>query len=288
MNPLFDILKFNPIEDKYNIYFFRALNTADLNDVENEITANKNIVNRIRTDSERFEEKNNIKAKYSDSIEITLEEMWDHIRINYLKETNCISMSCNAKISLDYGRQYQNRFILIKIKKENNNIYNAGQYMLSKIEEKIVECVEKLPKNSFEIKIINKIKNENTLFGVLNDISDIYSINYNFSTKKFFTQKRIKSLKYKRFFKKSYFSNEQELEYNKIIAKLTVLETLKKVSPIINKTLNNDSLIDTIDRAFSSFEVIHYGQIKKEEFIEISKEEMEMFAMIQNIKTKFK
>ena len=49
--------------------------------------------------------------------ELTLEEITDHIKIHYLKETNCISFSTNANVSLDYGNNYRNQYAIMKIPK---------------------------------------------------------------------------------------------------------------------------------------------------------------------------
>ena len=54
---LFDIEKFNIIEDEENYYFFRALNMADNLDLENGTILDENgNFERIRTDRERYEE----------------------------------------------------------------------------------------------------------------------------------------------------------------------------------------------------------------------------------------
>ena len=71
------------------------------------------------------------------------------------------------------------------------------------------------------------------------------------------------------------------MEKNKIIAKLTILERVGGMTPIIPHTANNNLLVQTIGRAFSSLELIHYGEIEKEEIIEIPKEIVDMFALLQ-------
>ena len=76
-------------------------------------------------------------------------------------------------------------------------------------------------------------------------------------------------------------NNKQSLEKNKIIAKLTILERVGGMTPIIPHTANNNLLVQTIGRAFSSLELIHYGEIEKEEIIEIPKEIVDMFALLQ-------
>ena len=53
------------------------------------------------------------------------------------------------------------------------------------------------------------------------------------------------------------------------------------MTPIIPHTANNNLLVQTIGRAFSSLELIHYGEIEKEEIIEVSKEIVDIFALLQ-------
>ena len=69
---MFDIDKFNIIQDEDNYYFFRALNMADNRDIEEGITTSANgEIERIRTDRERYEEE----AKYSENSQLYLEEI---------------------------------------------------------------------------------------------------------------------------------------------------------------------------------------------------------------------
>ena len=95
MESLFDVDKFNIIEDEGNYYFFRALNMADNQDLEaGTILDNRGSIERIRTDRERYEENaENEASKYSKDAEISLEQVYDHIKMHYRKDTNCISLS---------------------------------------------------------------------------------------------------------------------------------------------------------------------------------------------------
>ena len=56
------------------------------------------------------------------------------------------------------------------------------------------------------------------------------------------------------------------------------------MQPIIPHTANNNLLIQTIENAFSSLELIHYGSIEKEEIINIPTEIVDIFAILQQIK----
>ena len=55
---------------------------------------------------------------------------------------------------------------------------------------------------------------------------------------------------------------DQTLEKNKVIAKLTVLEHKKLMGPLITHSANNNLLIQTVGSAFASSEQIYYGDIE--------------------------
>ena len=115
MKDIFNIEKFNIFSDSENYYFFRALNMGDNSDFENEITSdiNGNVV-RIRVDRKRFDKT----PRYNDESNITLEEMFDHIKMHNSKDTNCISLTSNANTALDYGRGYYNdKYVIVKVPK---------------------------------------------------------------------------------------------------------------------------------------------------------------------------
>ena len=78
-------------------------------------------------------------------------------------------------------------------------------------------------------------------------------------------------------------NKEQSLEKNKIVAKLTLLERTQKMEPLMPNTSTNNLIIKTIGSAFSSLELIHYGEIEKEEIINIPKEIVDIFALIQQV-----
>ena len=82
MENVFDIDNFNIIEDEENYYFFRALNMADNQDLETGIISDKaGNFEKIRTDRERYEENlENGAPKYSKDDQISLEQLYDHIK----------------------------------------------------------------------------------------------------------------------------------------------------------------------------------------------------------------
>ena len=143
-NRLFDINNFNIIQDEENYYFFRALNMADNSDIEQEITKSSDEkIERIRTDRERFEGD----TKYTEDSSITLEEVYDHIKMHYRKDTNCVSLTSNANIAINYGRgSYKDKYVMIKIPKKEfgEQTVEAGQYMLQELYSKIEQTIEEL------------------------------------------------------------------------------------------------------------------------------------------------
>lgn len=155
---VFNIEKFNLIQDEENYYFFRALNMADNNDIENGITTSENgEIERIRTDRERFDGK----TKYSEDSQISLEELYDHIKMHYRKDTNCISLTSNSNIAINYGRgSYKDKYVMIKVPKSEfgEQTVVAGQYMLKELSSRIEQTLEFLTEeekqeiNSFLLK----------------------------------------------------------------------------------------------------------------------------------------
>ena len=287
----FEINKFNIIEDEENIYLFRALNNADHSDIENKKTTDENGIKTIRTDRQRWEEEKG-KAKYSEESELSLEEMWNHIKTHYSKETNCISLSTNANVSIDYGQGYHEQYVMVKVpKKDFGKVHYAGEYMISQINQIIEKEIEKLSPDSEVLKLIQEIDREENRTHITNLVSNHFKKakpnvqNHYTSTSKGKNIRNKTSIQ-GRFEPKQYFSKEQQLEYDKMIAKLTILETSGILSSILSTTPDNVSLIATIGSAFSSGEAIHYGEIDASEFVQVSPKMMNIFALIQQLKDK--
>lgn len=273
---LFDANYFNVLEDENNYYVFRALNREDHNDIINSYLEKAEAPARIRTDRERFEELHGT-AKYNRDSEISLEEVYDHIKIHHIKETNCISLSSNSCVSLDYGGSYFGEYAIIKVPKDNSNpsIYPAGQYMLFELFIKIEETLKQKkidPKIQQLIKIVENSNNSKEITTIISEL--VKTTNY---------EKNILS----RFQDRQYFNKEQQLEYNKIIAKATILEVTGILPNILPEKDSNQSLIASIGMAFSSGELIHYNEIPKENFNFISKQMMNMISLTQQLKEKY-
>ena len=289
MENVFDIDNFNIIEDEDNYYFFRALNMADNQDLETgTILDNTGNVERIRTDRERYEENaENGEPKYSKNDEISLEQVYDHIKMHYRKDTNCISLSSNGNVSISYGRGfYKDRYVMVKVPKRElgEKVINAGQYMLEEIEKRVDEYISSMEPDSRLTESLAEIDNSKTAEEIRQAIETRYTAREPLNPSK---AKPRKGITYRspvaRISSYQALNEEQSLEKNKIIAKLTLLERVGGMEPLIPHTANNNLLVQTIGNAFSSLELIHYGDIEKDEIIDVPKEAVDIFALLQQV-----
>lgn len=290
MGNLFDIDNFNIIEDEEKYYFFRALNMADNQDLETgTILGDTGNIEKIRSDRERYEENaKNEAPKYSKDAKISLEQVYDHIKMHYRKDTNCISLSSNGNVSISYGRGfYKDRYVMIKVPKIElgEKVINAGQYMLEKIEKRVDEYISSILDNRKLLETILEIDNGKTAEEIRKAIEMRYTAREPLDQS---NAKLRKGITYRspvaRISSYQALNKEQSLEKNKIIAKLTLLERIGGMEPVIPHTANNNLLVQTIGNAFSSLELIHYGDIEKEEIIDVPKEVVDIFALIQQVK----
>ena len=289
MEEIFGIDKFNIIEDEENYYFFRALNMADNQDLETgTILDDDGNIERIRTDRERYEENaENEAPKYGKDAEISLEQVYDHIKMHYRKDTNCISLSSNGNVSVSYGRGfYKDKYVMVKVPKRElgENVINAGQYMLEEIEKRVNEYISSMPADSTLLETIKEIENSKTAEEIREAIETRYTTKEPLDPNK---ARPRKGITYRspvaRISNYQALNEEQSLEKNKIIAKLTLLERVGGMEPIIPHTANNNLLVKTIGNAFSSLELIHYGDIEKDEIIDVPKEVVDIFALLQQV-----
>lgn len=272
---IFGLKNFTVLEDNNNYYLFRALNKADNADIINHFLETSQDPVRIRTDRERFEEIHGL-AKYNKDSEISLEEMYDHIKMHYIKETNCISLSSNSCVSLDYGGNYFDEYAIITVPKDNTNtnVYPAGQYMLTEVSKRIDEVLKNTEIDGNTKRILNIIDRSSKSIEIYNTIDSFIKVtNYG---------KNVLS----RFQDRQYFTEQQQLEYNRIIAKATILEMTGILPSIIPSNSDNQSLIASIGMAFSSGEVIYYKDIPKENFKLISKKMLNLISLTQQLKEK--
>ena len=283
---LFDINKFNIIQDEENYYFFRALNMADNNDVEQGITlSDDGKIERVRTDRERYEEN----TKYTEDSTISLEEVYDHIKMHYRKDTNCISLTSNSNIAVNYGRgSYKDKYIMVKIPKKefDEKTVVAGQFLLKELYSKIIDAIENLPEESKKtiLDIFGDIEKSNNSKELQNIISSRYTANKDeLNPNKSHLRKGIKySAPKSRISSYQSLTEEQLLEVNKVYSKLAILENEHVLEHVIPHS-SNSKLRETIGNAFSSAELIHYGDITQNEIIEIPKEVVDIFSLVQQV-----
>ena len=285
MEEMFDIEKFNVISDEENYYFFRSLEPGDIKDLEEGNIKDENgKYIRLRTDRERWEETHSIKPRWNAESTVTLEEMYNHIKMHYSLETNCISLSSNANVARTYGETFSDKYVMIKVPKKEmgQRVYNAGQYMLSEIARKVQERIAQgnIPEEVLEDlkKIDEATKPE--------DLKEIIKVKYT-APKGIDTSKSgmKKGIVYKaplsRISSFQALNDEQTLEKNKIVAKLTILEQKGLMKPAVSRIKTNSELIKTMGSAFASGEQIYYGDIEGDRIADISKELLDMFALIQ-------
>ena len=284
-NKLFDINNFNIIQDEENYYFFRALNMADNSDIEQNITTEKGNIERIRTDRERYDGE----TKYAEDSKISLEELYDHIKMHYRKDTNCISLTSNANVAVNYGRGlYKDKYVIIKIPKKEfgEKTVSAGQYMLTELYSRIEQAIENLSdvRKKEILEIFDDIDNADENKSLKEIIAKRYtSKSEALNLNKAHLRKKIKYASPKaRISSYQALDEKQLLQVNKVYAKLAIVENEYILEHVIPHS-SNSKLRETIGNAFSSSEVIHYGDIKQENILEIPKEVVDIFALIQQV-----
>ena len=286
MENVFDIDNFNIIEDEENYYFFRSLEPGDIEDLEKGIIKDGDKYTRLRTDRERWEETHEERPRWNSDSKVTLEEMYSHIKMHYSLQTNCISLSSNANVVRTYGEAFSDKYVMIKVPKKEmgEKVLNAGLYMLQEIEKQVERTISEtdIPENIKEdLKQIEKAKTSD-------EIKELIKTRYKSEKKLDINKANLKKgITYKsphaRISSYQVLNEEQTLEKNKVIAKLTVLEHKKIMKPLMSRTANNNSLIQTVGSAFSSSEQIYYGDIEGDRITDIPKEMIDIFALLQQV-----
>ena len=267
INEIFDISKFNIIQDDNYYYFFRALNNGDYNDIINGITIQEGIITRIRTDLERYQDV----PLYREEDEISLEEVHDHVKWRHRKDTNCISLSTNANVVSTYGRSnYHNQYAIVAVPKNElneNGFYISGKFLIEEIKNRIQKLIEKQYLDLEKVKyitLINNAKSNDELFRILEEYSKLSSNGYSFSKSKFYDLYTL--------------NEEQNLEKNKIIAELDI------VNRRLLSRCSNRLLLESVKFAFTSSEVLHYKDIDKN-FAFASPTTIDLFSLIQQARS---
>lgn len=130
----------NLIFDGKQYYLVRSLNSGNIAD-------RKKGIMDIRVDALRYQEKNAENGKYPIDGEVSLREVWDHIKEHHSYDTNCTSLTGNANVALTYYPEIQ-KYVLIPVTKEelksDSPIFEAGPYMQAEIEKRIKEIIDSL------------------------------------------------------------------------------------------------------------------------------------------------
>lgn len=287
MSRIFDVENFNLISDNENYYFFRSLEPGDLDDIAEGRILGENGYIRLRTDRERWEENHpGQKPNYDATSQVSLEEMYSHIKMHYSLQTNCISLSSNANVARTYGETFSDRYVMIKVPKNEmgTRVFHAGQYMLEEIEKRVNDVISsvQIPDDvKQDLEDIEKAKSSSELEKI---------IKTRYKTKKpvDVTKARLKGgIVYRsphaRISNYQALNEEQSLEKNKVVAKLTILEYKGIMQPIIQYSKNNNFLLQTIGSAFSSSEQIYYGDIEGKRVQDIPKEIVDIFGLLQQV-----
>ena len=271
---MFDIHNLNIIQDDENYYFFRALNLGDENDIRTHLTTTfDGTLEKVRTDRSRYEGV----AKYQEGAPLSLEQAFDHIKMHHRKDTNCISLSSNANVALLYGKSfYRNHYAMVKVPKTElgNNTVLAGPYMLEEVSKKIEEY-RKNPNldevTKYYLDAIQNAKNKARIEELLKTIKEKKTYDDVFQKGLIFAQDKRTDLG-------DYSDSEKEnLEREKILA------MLKVIPDEILPNASNLFLIQTIGNAFSASELLHDGEITKEELLTPPSELVEVFASLQQL-----
>jgi len=290
MGEIFGTDKFNVIEDKENYYFFRALEKGDLEDIEKGIIGQDGKYERIRTDRERWEEAHPGKsAKYNSQSEISLEEMYHHIRLRYSLETNCISLSSNAGVAITYGGQTP-KFVMVKIPKTDMApCYNAVQYMFDEMNKNVEKALAQANEEVKELILeIEEIEDSKALRERTFQMYQRKGLQAG-EKSKVYKRKRLgeRESVFARFNRNQALTEEQQLAKDKLMAKITILEAYGYLRSMISTSNDNMNLIRTFNMSISSMEQIYYGDIPGGDtgvVTAISRSVLDMFSMLQQLK----
>ena len=244
MEEMFDIEKFNVISDEKNYYFFRSLEPGDIQDIEEENIKDENgNYIRIRTDRERWEETHSLTPRWNSESQVTLEEMYNHIKTPYSLETNCISLSSNANVARTYGETFSDKYVMIKVPKKEmgEKVFHAGQYMLDEIAKQVEQRITEGGISENILKDLQEVENAKTS----DEIKELIKRKYRTPKKLDENKARPnKGINYKsphaRVSSWQSLDEKQTLEKNRIIAKLTILEHKKLMEPLMLHSANNN------------------------------------------------
>ena len=272
MNELFNIT--NCYQDTNYYYFFRALNKRDMTGIRDKsILDEAGRISKIVTDSTFY----NHKDRYNEESELTLEEMVNHVKTHYDKDTNCISLSSDANVCLTYGRNdYEDKYVIVKVPKNElgKTTFNAGKYIYEEILKRVNTYLEEHQADLTDLQkyYIESLKNISTK-EQLDNLKKTLPEEYIDKTNDEF-QNGLEFIK-----SKSYegYSDKENLAKDKLVMLLDVLD----FEVVRGKT--NRFVIQTMGSAFSSRELEHYKEVPQEKIIEMPTSLIEIMAIIQQM-----
>ena len=272
MDELFNIT--NCYQDDNYYYFFRALNKRDMTGIRDKSTLDEaGHISKIVTDSTFY----NHKDRYNEDSSLTLEEMVNHVKTHYDKDTNCISLSSDANVCLTYGRSdYEDKYIVVKVPKSElgKTTFNAGKYIYEEILKRVNAYIEEHQSQltdlqKYYISSLDNITTKEQLESLKKTLPEEYvdKTNEEFQNGLDF----IKSKPYEG------YSDTENLAKDKLVMLLDVLD----FEVVKGKT--NRFVIQTMGSAFSSRELEHYKEVPQEKIVEMPTSLVEIMALIQQV-----
>ena len=272
MDELFNIT--NCYQDTNYYYFFRALNKRDMAGIRDKsILDEAGHIRKIVTDSTFY----NHKDRYNEESELTLEEMVNHVKTHYDKDTNCISLSSDANVCLTYGRSdYEDKYVIIKVPKDElgKTTFNAGKYIYDEILKRVNTYIAEhqsalTDQQKYYIESLKNISTKEQLDNLKKTLPEEYvdKTNEEFQNGLEF----IKSKSYEG------YSDTENLAKDKLVMLLDVLD----FEVVKGKT--NRFVIQTMGSAFSSRELEYYKEVPKEKIVEMPTSLVEIMALIQQV-----
>ena len=272
MNELFNIT--NCYQDTNYYYFFRALNKRDMTGIRNGSTLDEDgHISKIVTDSTFY----NHKDRYNEESNLTLEEMVNHVKTHYDKDTNCISLSSDANVCLTYGRSdYEDKYVIVKVPKDElgKTTFNAGKYIYDEILKRVNTYIEEHKNDLTDLQryYIESLKNISTK-EQLDNLKKTLPEEYVDKTNEEF-QNGLEFIKSKPY---EGYSDIENLAKDKLVMLLDVLD----FEVVKGKT--NRFVIQTMGSAFSSRELEYYKEVPKEKIVEMPTSLVEIMALIQQV-----
>ena len=272
MNELFNIT--NCYQDTNYYYFFRALNKRDMTGIRDKsILDEAGRISKIVTDSTFY----NHKDRYNEESELTLEEMVNHVKTHYDKDTNCISLSSDANVCLTYGRKdYEDKYVIVKVPKNElgKTTFNAGKYIYEEILKRVNAYIEEHQRELTDLQkyYIESLKNISTK-EQLDNLKKTLPEEYIDKTNEKF-QNGLEFIKSKPY---DGYSDKENLAKDKLVMLLNVLD----FEVVKGKT--NRFVIQTMGSAFSSRELEYYKEVPQEKIVEMPTSLVEIMALIQQM-----